>query len=183
MNHLPSSIKIHDADIDISIATKQGNSYRSTIIISFRKLILENIISNTGFVLWFSNYCLRCVLQHNGQRKTTKYYLAVLSSNGRLDRFQNINTNTDSLIQAVVDTMRTKFKCNETEYCIKLLCCSSQLSNAVTRQKIMRRFQSIGKRKVTADGKICSKRKNMQKWNQVEKKMSVQKSSMVPLTR
>lgn len=77
LNHLPSRIKIHDTDIDISIVTKQGNSYRSTVIISFRKLILENIISNTGFVLWFSNYCLRCVLQHNGRRKTTKYYLAV----------------------------------------------------------------------------------------------------------
>lgn len=153
LNHLPNRIKIRDADIDISIVTKQGilsfNSYTSRI--SFRKLILENI-SNTGFVLWFFNYCLSCVLQHNGQRKTrSKYCLAVFSSNGRLDKFENIN-NTDSLIQAVVDTMTTKFKCNEIQYCVKFLYCASQLSN-ITRQKIVRMFQSTGKRKLTADVK------------------------------
>ena len=67
---------------------------------------------------------------------TVKYYLLALTPDGKLDISQNMN-DLDSLIQSLLNIMiKNKFQSRDEKYCIKFLCCSSNISNAV-RKKVM----------------------------------------------
>ena len=48
---------------------------------------------------------------------------------------------TDFLIQSIVDIVKKQFQSKDVEYCIKFICCSTNLSNA-GRQKVMAKHKS-----------------------------------------
>ena len=88
--------------------------------------------------MWVSNYCFGCIFQHNNVKtkaKSVKYYIIRFSPKGTLDIFEKIN-DIDFLIQSLVDIVKKQFQSKDVEYCIKFICCSSNLSNA-GRQKVM----------------------------------------------
>ena len=47
----------------------------------------------------------------------------------------------DFLIQSLVDIVKKQFQSKDVEYCIKFICCSTNLSNA-GRQKVMAKHKS-----------------------------------------
>ena len=76
--------------------------------------------------------------------KSAKYYIIRFSPNGTLDIFEKIN-DIDFLIQSLGDIVKNHFQSKYVEYCIKFICCSTNLSNA-GRQKVMERHKSHNKR-------------------------------------
>ena len=84
----------------------------------------------------------------------------VLNVNGGFDVFEKVN-NIPSLIQKMFDIATKAVHCNELNYCISFLSCSTQLSNT-TRQNIMRKHQSNVEKK--ANGDKC-KFNHMSTWN------------------
>ena len=108
-----------------------------------QKLITDNTKDNTGFLMWISNYCFSCIFQHNNMKtkaKSVKYYILRFIPNGTLDIFEKIN-DIDFLIQSLVDIVKKQFQSKDVEYCIKFICCSTNLSNA-GRQKVMAKHKS-----------------------------------------
>ena len=72
--------------------------------------------------------------------KSVKYYIIRFSPNGTLDIFEKMN-DIDFLIQSLVDIVKKQFQSKDVEYCIKFICCSTNLSNA-GRQRVMARHKS-----------------------------------------
>ena len=55
--------------------------------------------------MWISNYCFRCIFQHNNMNtkaKSVKYFIIGFSPNGTLDIFEKIN-DIDIFIQSLGD--------------------------------------------------------------------------------
>ena len=76
----PNKLQIYDATVDIVFTTQKEGIF--SCVSSSSKLVLQNFIlgntsGNTGFMIWFSNYCASCLFQHNSKDKSTKYYLAI----------------------------------------------------------------------------------------------------------
>ena len=93
--------------------------------------------------MWISNYCFSCIFQHNNMKtkaKSVKYYILRFIPNGTLDIFEKMN-DIDFLIQSLVDIVKKQFQSKDVEYCIKFICCSTNLSNA-GRQRLMARHKS-----------------------------------------
>ena len=68
--------------------------------------------------------------------KSVKYYIILrFSPNGTHDIFEKMN-DTDFLVQSLVEIVKKQFQSKDVEYCIKFICCSTNLSNA-GRQKAM----------------------------------------------
>ena len=67
---------------------------------------------------------------------------------------------TDFLIQSIVDIVKKQFQSKDVEYCIKFICCSTNLSNA-GRQKVMAKHKSHSQKELHAK----RKKKAMHKWN------------------
>ena len=59
---------------------------------------------------------------------------------GTLDIFEKMN-DIDFLIQSLVDIVEKQFQSKDVEYCIKFICCLTNLSNA-GRQKVMAKHKS-----------------------------------------
>ena len=59
---------------------------------------------------------------------------------------------TDFLIQSLVDIVKEQFHSKDVEYCIKFICCSTNLSNA-GRQKVMVRHKSHSQKNYKEKGK------------------------------
>ena len=124
-----------------------------------RKLITDNTKDNTGFLMWISNYCFSCIFQHNNMKtkaKSVKYYILRFSPNGTLDIFEKMN-DIDFLIQSLVDIVKKQFQSKDVEYCIKFICCSTNLSNA-GRQKVMAKHKSHSQKELHAKRKkkLCT---------------------------
>ena len=68
----------------------------------------------------------------------------------------------DFLIQSLMDIVKKKkqFQSRDVEYCIKLMCCSTNFSNA-GRQKVMAKHKSHSQKNYMQKGK----KKAMHKWN------------------
>ena len=66
--------------------------------------------------------------------KSVKYFIIRFSPNGTLDIFEKMN-DIDFLIQSLVDIAKKQFQSKDVEYCVKFICCSTNLSNA-GRQKV-----------------------------------------------
>ena len=56
---------------------------------------------------------------------------------------------TDFLIQSLVDIVKEQFHSKDVEYCIKFICCSTNLSNA-GRQKVMAKHKSHSQKELHA---------------------------------
>ena len=78
--------------------------------------------------MWISNYCFRCIFQHNNikKAKSVEYYIIRFSPYGTLDIFEKMN-DEDFLIQLLVDIVKKQFQSKDIEYCIKFICCSTNL--------------------------------------------------------
>ena len=72
--------------------------------------------------------------------RSVKYYIIRFIPNGTLDIFEKMN-DIDFLIQSLVDIVKKQFQSKDVEYCIKFICCSTNLSNA-GRQKVMAKHKS-----------------------------------------
>ena len=59
---------------------------------------------------------------------------------------------TDFLIQSIVDIVKKQFQSKDVEYCIKFICCSTNLSNA-GRQKVMAKHKSHSQKELHAERK------------------------------
>ena len=59
---------------------------------------------------------------------------------------------TDFLIQSIVDIVKKQFQSKDVEYCIKFICCSTNLSNA-GRQKVMAKHKSHSQKELQTKGK------------------------------
>lgn len=151
INDFPSTLQIYDADISIAFnLEKQGRlcctSFASKLVL--QNLIKDNTKHNTGFLMWISNYCISCIFEHKvkGKTNTVKYYLVALNPDAKLNISQGLN-NLDSLSQSLLDIIKKEFHSRDKEYCIKFLCCSSNISNA-TRQKVMAKHKSNGQKRL-----------------------------------
>ena len=102
INNFPKALQIYDADINIAFnLEKQGK-------LLLQKLITDNTKDNTGFLMWISNYCFRCIFQYNNMKtkaKSVKYFIIRFSPNGTLDIFEKIN-DIDILIQSLGDIVK-----------------------------------------------------------------------------
>ena len=109
-----------------------------------QKLITGNTKDNTGYLKGISNYCFSCICQHNNMKtkaKSVKYYIILrFSPNGTHDIFEKMN-DTDFLVQSLVEIVKKQFQSKDVEYCIKFICCLTNLSNA-GRQKVMAKHKS-----------------------------------------
>ena len=162
INNFPRTLQIYDADNNIAFnLEKQGK-------LLLQKLITDNTKDNTGFLMWISNYCFSCIFQHNNMKtkaKSVKYYILRFIPNGTLDIFEKMN-DIDFLIQSLVDIVKKQFQSKDVEYCIKFICCSTNLSNA-GRQRVMARHKSYNirttckkeKRKLCTNG-TCHEKKS-----------------------
>ena len=148
INNFPKTLQIYDADINIAFnLEKQGK-------LLLQKLITDNTKDNTGFLMWISNYCFSCIFQNNNMKtkaKSVKYYIIRFSPNGTLDIFEKIN-DIDFLIQSLGDIVKNHFQSKYVEYCIKFICCSTNLSNA-GRQKVMAKHKSHSQKELHAERK------------------------------
>ena len=77
-------------------------------------------------------------------------YIIRFSPKGTLDIFVKMN-DIDFLIQLLVDIVKKQFQSKDVEYCIKFICCSTNLSNA-GRQKVMAK-QPHGQKELHANRK------------------------------
>ena len=104
--------------------------------------------------MWISNYCFSCIFQNNNMKtkaKSVKYYIIRFSPNGTLDIFEKMN-DIDFLIQSLVDIVKKQFQSKDVEYCIKFICCSTNLSNA-GRQKVMAKHKFHSQKELHAKRK------------------------------
>ena len=78
--------------------------------------------------MWISNYCFSCIFQQNNikKAKSVEYYIIWFSPYGTLDIFEKMN-DEDFLIQSLVDIVKKQFQSKDIEYCIKFICCSTNL--------------------------------------------------------
>ena len=83
--------------------------------------------------------------------KSVKYYILRFIPNGTLDIFEKMN-DIDFLIQSLVDIVKKQFRSKDVEYCIKFICCSTNLSNA-GRQKVMAKRKSHSQKELHAKRK------------------------------
>ena len=157
INNFPRTLQIYEADINIaSNLKKQGIlcciSLGSKLLL--QKLITDNAKDNTRFLMWISNYCFSCIFQHNDMKtkaKSVKCYIIRFSLNSTLDIFEKMN-DIDFLIQSLVDIVKKQFRSKDVEYCIKFICCSTNLSNA-GRQKVMAKRKSHSQKELHAKRK------------------------------
>ena len=70
---------------------------------------------------------------------------------GTLDIFEKMN-DIDFLIQSLVDIVKKQFQSKDVEYCIKFICCSTNLSNA-GRQKVMAKHKFHSQKELHAKRK------------------------------
>jgi hypothetical protein len=147
----PNRLQIYDADIHVVFSLQSQGILCNTLVskLYLQKLILDNKNENTGFLLWDSSFCVSCIFQHNLKSKITKYYVIAFNKTGKVDVFQDFY-DADFLVQTLCNLVTKEFKCDEIEYCIKFLSCSSQLSNTV-RQKVMRKHKSTAHKKLIAN--------------------------------
>ena len=148
INNFPRTLQIYDADINIAFnLEKQGK-------LLLQKLITDNTKDNTGFLMWISNYCFSYIFQHNYMKtkaKSVKYYIIRFSPSGTLDIFEKIN-DINFLIQSLVDIVKKQFQSKDVKYCIKFICCSTNLSTA-GRQKVMAKHKSRSQKELHAKRK------------------------------
>ena len=118
-------------------------------------LILPLIWRNKEYLLyisWISNYCFSFIFQHNKMKtkaKSVKYYIIGFSPNGTLDIFEKVN---DFLAQSLADIVKKQFQSKDVKYCIKFICCSTNLSTA-GRQKVMAKHKSRSQKELHAKRK------------------------------
>ena len=65
--YMPKTINICGSDVGIVFSSKYQGTLVSNAVSSkhdLERLMLHNAIENTGFLLWFSNYCFACIFQH-----------------------------------------------------------------------------------------------------------------------
>ena len=111
INNFPRTLQIYDADINIAFNLEKQGILCCTSLgskLSLQKLITDNTKDNTGFLMWISNYCFRCIFQHNNMKtkaKNVKYFIIRFSPNGTLDIFEKIN-DIDILIQSLGDIVK-----------------------------------------------------------------------------
>lgn len=103
---------------------------------------MENTNGNTGFLIWFSNYCVGCIFQHSSKNKNPKYYLTIFHSDGTLDDCRIVN-DSKFLVQAFANTVTKITGTNDSEvkYSIRFLRCYSNLSSSL-KQKVLRKHKS-----------------------------------------
>ena len=103
---------------------------------------MENTNGNTGFLIWFSNYCVGCIFQHSSKKKKPKYYLTIFHSDGTLDDCRTVN-DSKFLVQAFANTVTKITETNDSEvkYSIRFLRCYSNLSSSL-KQKVLRKHKS-----------------------------------------
>ena len=102
INNFPRTLQIYDSDINIAF------NLEKQVKLLLQKLITDNTKDNTGFLMWISNYCFRCIFQHNNMKtkaKNVKYFIIRFSPNGTLDIFEKIN-DIDILIQSLGDIVK-----------------------------------------------------------------------------
>ena len=153
LHKFPNKLQIYDATIDVVFtAQKEGIfSCASSSSKLFQNFILDNTRGNTGFIMWFSNYCASCIFQHNSKTKSNKYYLITFHSDGTLDEFQTVNDG-NFLLQALANTVTNFNTTNNLEvaYIIRFLHCYSNLSSTL-RQKVLRKHKSNRQKNLLAD--------------------------------
>ena len=74
-----------------------------------------------------------------------------MAHNGTLDIFEKMN-DIDFLVQSLVDIVKKQFQSKDVEYCIKFICCSTNLSNA-GRQKVAAKHKSHSQKELHAKRK------------------------------
>ena len=112
--------------------------------------------------MWISNYCFRCIFQNNNMKtkaKSVKYYIIRFSPNGTLDIFEKMN-DIVILIQLLGGIVKKQFQSKDVEYCIKCICCSTNLSNG-GRQNVLAKHKSHSQKELHAKRKKKSWNKSV----------------------
>ena len=147
---MPKVINICGADVGIVFASKYQGTLVSNAVSSkhdLERLILDNTTENTGFLLWLSNcHCFACIFQH---AKKTKYFLVSCGEKQTINLFEKLN-DSESVINKVCNIVKPDLKCEEIQYNIQFLSCSSQLTQS-EKQKIIRKHKSTMEKRSIAD--------------------------------
>ena len=134
VNDLPNKLQICGADINVVFVEKrQGTlSYNMSNQV-LHQFIFDNKKNNTGFLLWFSTYCLSCIFQHQ-TRGTTKFAVSAFDDSKRPYLFEVVD-DIDSLINIICSIVSDKFAYDELQYEIQFISCFCQLTRT-ERQNI-----------------------------------------------
>jgi hypothetical protein len=138
---IPQKVEICGTEIDVKLqANIQGIVYDQTK----SKLHIESLIchtnENTGFLIWFGDYCISCIFQKTSIKNMSYSILAYddddSSPTCTAHYIKNIN-DKHTLVDAIFNLATTKMKDGIVNYEIQFLSCSSELTNC-ERKMIMK---------------------------------------------
>jgi hypothetical protein len=93
VDHFPESVLICGSQIDIVYSPRHERTLCCTSVtskVALEKLILANTMQNNGFLIWYFNYSLGCII-HNyvrGKKERTKYFLLASTETDDLHLFK-----------------------------------------------------------------------------------------------
>ena len=157
-DHLPDSINIYDAVVQISYNAQKYDTLQLGSITSkqvLKNLIMMNIENNTGFFMWVSNFNISCIFQDD-QKRMTKYFLVTCNETQTINVFKELG-NVDLLVDNIFNIVFGKRDCEQVQYKINFLSCVCDLTKS-ERQRIMRKHRSGVQKRLRGDKrKECHK--------------------------
>ena len=137
-NHLPQTLNVHDANIEIVYTTREQGILsvcNKDLLVSS---IIKNTVDNTGFLLWLSDYCIACIFDH---QKCTKYFLLTYNEMqqkfGLFEKYSSPNFLVNKLYEISTEVLKRE----EVGYTVEFLSCLHQLSKS-EKQRIVRKHKS-----------------------------------------
>jgi hypothetical protein len=157
-DHLPDSINIYDAVVQISYNAQKYDTLQLGSITSkqvLKNLIMMNIENNTGFFMWVSNFNISCIFQDD-QKRMTKYFLVTCNETQTINVFKELG-NVDLLVDNIFNIVFGKRDCEQVQYKLNFLSCVCDLTKS-ERQRIMRKHRSGVQKRLRGDKrKECHK--------------------------
>ena len=137
---LPNIINIYGAEVNVSLLNARIKGVLSSASLQNKSNLEDIIITNsecTGFLMWFGNYCISCILRPT--RKSKNMYSTSTYDESQVPPIQFIKSinNIASLVE-VICTIQKKNQLTE-HYEIQFLCCSRKNLDKNERKKIMKR--------------------------------------------
>ena len=160
INPFPDSVLICGSKIDIVYSSRHERTLYCTSVASkivLEKLILANTMQNNGFLIWYLNCSLGCIIHNYVHRKKekTKYFLIKSTETDKLKLIKPL-PDAHSVVNQLCDTCgninQETFK-----YILQFLSCPTKLTKS-EKQKIMRKHTSISqKERIRQNKRKCQR--------------------------
>ena len=138
---IPQKIQIHGTEIVVKLQANIKGVITDKVE---SKLNIESIIphtnENTGFLIWFGNYCISCIFQATSINSMSYSILAYDDNDDdtscNAHYIKNIKDKS-TLVDSLFNIVKTKIGGKIVNYTIQFLSCFSQLTNS-ERKRVMK---------------------------------------------